>query len=54
MANDTESGVASYYFNSRDIAASARRRPLESGIVASNEGIISPNPGETPHFGGSH
>jgi succinate-semialdehyde dehydrogenase/glutarate-semialdehyde dehydrogenase len=44
MANDTEFGLAAYFY-SRDIGRIWRvAEALEYGIVGINEGIISPNP----------
>ena len=44
MANDTEFGLASYFY-SRDIGRIWRvAEALEYGIVGINEGIISPKP----------
>ena len=44
MANDTEFGLASYFY-SRDIGRIWRvAEAFEYGIVGINEGIISPKP----------
>jgi succinate-semialdehyde dehydrogenase/glutarate-semialdehyde dehydrogenase len=40
MANDTEFGLAAYFYTATS-AASARREQLESGMVGINTGLIS-------------
>jgi succinate-semialdehyde dehydrogenase/glutarate-semialdehyde dehydrogenase len=52
MANDTEFGLAAYFY-SRDIGRIWRvAEALEYGIVGSNEVNISPSPWQDGPFGG--